>query len=165
MQHRVLVLVASGGKQSMSALAEQLGVNAFNASRACDRLQRLGPVSTSVHHRRRSVQVKLTHDGIEVLRAVSEHRRSEVGRIKLRTVFYLSASAVMMREGRNRDFYLNKRGQGLGHVQALIALTRRRVNVLWPCSATADPSKSAHLCANRWRDGLTKSLRIHGLRR
>ncbi|WP_341360894.1 IS110 family transposase [Georgenia sp. M64] len=50
---------------------------------------------------------------------------------KLRRVFYLSASAAMMREGPSRDYYLKKRGQGHGHVQALIALVRRRVDVLW----------------------------------
>lgn len=50
---------------------------------------------------------------------------------KLRRVFYLSASAAMMREGPSRDFYLKKRGEGLKHVQALIALARRRVDVLW----------------------------------
>ena len=37
----------------------------------------------------------------------------------------------MMRTGPNRDFYLKKRGEGLKHVQALIALARRRVDVLW----------------------------------
>src|SRR5690606_3257544 len=46
-------------------------------------------------------------------------------------VFYLSASAALMRDGANRDYYLKKRGQGHGHVQALIALARRRVDVLW----------------------------------
>ena len=50
---------------------------------------------------------------------------------KLRRVFYLSAQAAMMREGPNRDYYLKKRGEGLKHVQALIALARRRVDVLW----------------------------------
>lgn len=47
------------------------------------------------------------------------HRPQRYSR-KLRRVFYLSASAAMMREG-----------QGHGHVQALIALSRRRVDVLW----------------------------------
>jgi transposase len=50
---------------------------------------------------------------------------------KPRRVFYLSAQASMMREGPNRDFYLKKRGEGVKHVQALIALARRRVDVLW----------------------------------
>jgi transposase len=58
------------------------------------------------------------------------HRPMRYSR-KLRRVFYLSASAAMVREGPNRDYYLKKRGQGLGHVQALIALARRRVDVLW----------------------------------
>lgn len=50
---------------------------------------------------------------------------------KLRRVFYLSANAAMMREGPNRDYYLKKRGEGDRHVQALICLARRRVDVLW----------------------------------
>ncbi len=58
------------------------------------------------------------------------HRPMRYSR-KLRRVFYLSAAASMMREGPNRDFYLKKRAQGRGHVQALIALARRRVDVLW----------------------------------
>jgi transposase len=58
------------------------------------------------------------------------HRPMRYSR-KLRRVFYLSASAAMMREGPNRDYYIKKRGQGHGHVQALIALARRRVDVLW----------------------------------
>jgi hypothetical protein len=36
----------------------------------------------------------------------------------------------MMREGPNPDFYLKKRGEGCKHVQAVIALARRRASVL-----------------------------------
>lgn len=36
----------------------------------------------------------------------------------------------MIRDGPNRDYYLKKRGEGLRHVQTLIALARRRVDVL-----------------------------------
>jgi transposase len=50
---------------------------------------------------------------------------------KLRRVFYLSANAAMMREGPNRDYYLKKRSEGDKHVQALICLAPRRVDVLW----------------------------------
>lgn len=63
-------------------------------------------------------------------RTANLHRPMRYSR-KLRRVFYLSASAAMMREGPNRDYYLKKRGQGHGHIQALIALARRRVDVLW----------------------------------
>ncbi|MTD54185.1 IS110 family transposase [Amycolatopsis sp. RM579] len=48
-----------------------------------------------------------------------------------RRVFYLSAQTSIIREGPNRDFYLKKRSQGLKHVQAITALARRRVDVLW----------------------------------
>lgn len=37
----------------------------------------------------------------------------------------------MIREGRNRDYYLKKRGQNRTHTQAMIALARRRIDVLW----------------------------------
>jgi transposase len=49
----------------------------------------------------------------------------------LRHVFYLSAQTSMMRPGPNRDYYLKKRGCGASHNQAVIALARRRVDVLW----------------------------------
>lgn len=49
---------------------------------------------------------------------------------RLRRIFYLSAQTSIIREGPNRDFYLKKRSQRLKHVQALIALVLRRVDVL-----------------------------------
>jgi len=58
------------------------------------------------------------------------HRPKRYSR-RLRRVFYLSAQTSILGEGPNRDFYLKKRGEGLKHVQALIALARRRVDVLW----------------------------------
>lgn len=78
-QHRVLVLLASRGEQSVNALADELGVNASNASRVCDRLQRLELVS----RRRsstdaRSVKISITTEGGVVLAAVRSHRRTEV---------------------------------------------------------------------------------------
>jgi transposase len=49
----------------------------------------------------------------------------------LRHVFYLCAQTSMMRAGPNRDYYLKKRSQGATHSQAVIALARRRIDVLW----------------------------------
>ena len=49
----------------------------------------------------------------------------------LRHVFYLSAQTSMMRAGPNRDYYLKKRARGHTHTQAVIALARRRIDVLW----------------------------------
>jgi transposase len=49
----------------------------------------------------------------------------------LRHVFYLSAQTSMIRPGPNRDYYLKKRAQDRTHNQAVIALARRRIDVLW----------------------------------
>jgi transposase len=49
----------------------------------------------------------------------------------LRHVLYLSAQTSMMRDGPSRDYYLKKRGTGRTHQQAVIALARRRTDVLW----------------------------------
>jgi len=58
------------------------------------------------------------------------HRPKRYNR-RLRRVFYMSAQTSIIRDGPNRDFYLKKRAEGLKHVQAVIALARRRVSVLW----------------------------------
>lgn len=49
----------------------------------------------------------------------------------LRHVFYLSAQTSMMRAGPNRNYYLKKRAHGRTHTQAIPALARRRIDVLW----------------------------------
>lgn len=58
------------------------------------------------------------------------HRPKRYSR-RLRRVFYLSAQTSIIRNGPNRDYYLKKRAEGCKHVQAVIALARRRVAVLW----------------------------------
>lgn len=58
------------------------------------------------------------------------HRPKRYSR-PLRHVFYLSAQTSMMRAGPNRDYYLKKRDHGRTHSQAVIALARRRADVLW----------------------------------
>ncbi|MCX4619474.1 IS110 family transposase [Streptomyces albogriseolus] len=58
------------------------------------------------------------------------HRPKRYSR-RLRRVFYLSAQTSIVRDGPNRDFYLKKRGEGCKHVQAVIALARRRTSVMW----------------------------------
>ena len=50
----------------------------------------------------------------------------------LRRVFYLAAlSAIKVQDGPSRRFYLRKRDEGKVHTQALIALARRLVDVIW----------------------------------
>lgn len=58
------------------------------------------------------------------------HRPMRYSR-SLRHVFYLSAQTSMMRAGPNRDYYLKKRAHDATHTQAVIALARRRIDVLW----------------------------------
>lgn len=58
------------------------------------------------------------------------HRPQRYSR-RLRRVFYLSAQSSIIRPDPNRDFYFKKRSEGCKHVQALLALARRRVDVLW----------------------------------
>ncbi|MEU6148047.1 IS110 family transposase [Streptomyces sp. NPDC047081] len=58
---------------------------------------------------------------------------------RLRHVFYLSAQAAMMRPGLSREYYLRKRAEGHTHVQALLALARRRVDVLWAMLRDGQP--------------------------
>lgn len=81
-QHRVLVLLAGRGDLTIGDLADGLGVNPSNATRYCDRLQRLGLV-----HRARSVddgrmvQVRLTQEGQALVTAVTERRRQEIDQV------------------------------------------------------------------------------------
>lgn len=58
------------------------------------------------------------------------HRPKRYNR-RLRHIFYLAAQTAMMRPGPSRDYYLKKRAEGLLHTQALLALARRRIDVLW----------------------------------
>jgi DNA-binding MarR family transcriptional regulator len=78
-QHRLLVLLATRGPQKIGELAALLGVNQSNASRQCDRLQRLGLVERRGSDAdRRVVEVVLTADGARLVDAVGRLRREEL---------------------------------------------------------------------------------------
>jgi transposase len=62
---------------------------------------------------------------------VGNHRRMRGGNKILKRVFYQSAFASLRGSPYSRAFYDRKRREGKKHTQALIALARRRVNVLW----------------------------------
>ena len=62
---------------------------------------------------------------------VGKHRRMRGGNKTLKRVFYQSAFASLRSSPESRAFYDRKRAEGKRHTQALIALVRRRVNVLW----------------------------------
>jgi transposase len=68
---------------------------------------------------------------------------------RLRRAFYMSAFTAIRTEGPSRTYYQRKRAQGRHHIQALIALARRRVDVLWAllrdnrCFQLEPPPKAA----------------------
>jgi transposase len=62
---------------------------------------------------------------------VGNMRRPQRYNQRLRHVFYMSALTTLKIDGPNRDYYQRKRAEGRKHQQALIALARRRVDVLW----------------------------------
>lgn len=64
-------------------------------------------------------------------RRTGNNHRPKRYHCRLRWVFYMAAQTAMMRPGPSRDYYLKKWAEGLHHTQALLALARRRVDVLW----------------------------------
>jgi transposase len=62
---------------------------------------------------------------------VGNHRKGRGGNRVLKRVFYQSAFSSMRSIPASRAFYDRKRSEGKRHTQAVIALARRRVNVLW----------------------------------
>ena len=62
---------------------------------------------------------------------VGNHRNGRGGNKVLKRVFYQSAFSSMRAVPESRTFYDRKRAEGKRHTQAVIALARRRVNVLW----------------------------------
>lgn len=58
-------------------------------------------------------------------------RRPQRYHRRLQRVFYTSALVSIQRDPNLRRFYDRKRAEGKRHVQAVLALARRRVNVLW----------------------------------
>ena len=81
-QHRVLVLLAAEGAMTVGEIADLAGVNQSNASRLCDRLQKLELIE-----RQRSsddgrvVRVSLTREGKRTVDTVTAARRREVGQV------------------------------------------------------------------------------------
>jgi transposase len=58
-------------------------------------------------------------------------RRPQRYNRRLRHVFYMAAFSSIKADGPSRTFYQRKRSERLTHTQALLALARRLVDVLW----------------------------------
>jgi DNA-binding MarR family transcriptional regulator len=89
-QFRVLVVLATNGRQTMGLLAAEIGVHPSTATRMLDRLvsKRL-IVRTNPEGNRREVVVSLEPAGRRLVAAVMKRRRAEMGAIVAR----MSASA------------------------------------------------------------------------
>ncbi|WP_445259326.1 MarR family winged helix-turn-helix transcriptional regulator [Nocardioides aurantiacus] len=84
-QHRVLVLLAARGDLIVGDIAEDLGVNPSNATRICDRLQRLGLITRARSSQDgRVVVVALSNQGATLVKEVTRRRRVEVERVLAR---------------------------------------------------------------------------------
>ena len=102
-QHRVLVLLAGRGPQSVTEVAEELGVNRSNATRICDRLERAGLVRRSPSAEDgRVVRVDVTPDGLALVHAVTRSRREEIERVLRGMSAAERRSAVRALEAFNR---------------------------------------------------------------
>jgi transposase len=71
-------------------------------------------------------------------------QRASAGNKALKRVFYQSAFCAIQRDPTSRAFYDRKRAEGKRHHQALIALARRRVNVLHAILRTRTPYQPGH---------------------
>jgi transposase len=78
---------------------------------------------------------------------VGNDRRMRGGNKTLKRVFFLSAFSSLRYSAHSRAFYDRKRREGKRHTQALIALARRRVNVLWAMLRDGTTFKSPPLRA------------------
>jgi transposase len=71
-------------------------------------------------------------------------RRAIAGDRSLKFAFYQSAFCAVGIDPTSKAFYARKRSEGKRHHQALIALARRRVNVLYAILRTRQPYRADH---------------------
>lgn len=76
-QLRVLVMIDGRGPMNLTAVAEGLGVNASNASRACDKLVTAGLLDRQTDEQdRRSIVLTLTRKGKRLVNALMKTRQA-----------------------------------------------------------------------------------------
>src|SRR3954447_14231384 len=81
-QLRVLVMLSQDERVNVNAVAAELGVNASNASRTCDRLVERGLLRRKDDPAdRRRVLLSLTKTGHRLITTVMDHRRREFAEI------------------------------------------------------------------------------------
>jgi transposase len=91
----------------------------------------VGDIRTSESADRLAAYAGLVPAARDSGKRVGYHRRMRGGNKTLKRVFYQSAFSSLRGCAESRAFYDRKRAEGKRHTQALIALARRRVNVVW----------------------------------
>jgi transposase len=71
-------------------------------------------------------------------------RRATAGSKTMKFVFYQSAFAAIRCDPASKAFYTRKRAEGKRHHQALIALARRRIDVLHALLRTRQPYRTGY---------------------
>ena len=75
--------------------------------------------------------------------SVRRRKKRKGGNRRLKNAFIQSAQAAVMHDERSRAYYDKKRAEGKGHKQALRALARRRVDVIYALLANGEFYKSS----------------------
>lgn len=117
-------------KERVDALDEELGRRFFARpeARVLSSFPRMGPILGAD---RLAAYAGLVPAARDSGKRVGNHRKGRGGNRVLKRVFYQSAFSSMRAVPESRAFYDRKRREGKRHAQAVIALARRRVNVLW----------------------------------
>ena len=79
--------------------------------------------------------------------SLSYKRRAKKGNRALKRIFYQSAYSAIGHHEKSREYYQRKRAEGKMHDQAVVALARRRVNVLWAMLRDGTTYREAPLAA------------------
>ena len=81
-QFRVLVMIASRGRQNLGSVARGLGVHASNVTRLCDRLVEAGLIQRSDDPAdRRNLVLGLTAAGDQLVKDVTNQRRAAIASV------------------------------------------------------------------------------------
>ncbi|MEU9413136.1 transposase [Streptomyces sp. NPDC048281] len=101
----------------------------------------------------------LTHVTRDSGKASGNLRRPRRSSRRLLRMFYLSAQVAAACCPESKRFYQRKHAEGKSHKQAVLALARRRLNVLWG-SDTGPPDLRNHRGPGRCRRGIDQSQHV-----
>jgi DNA-binding MarR family transcriptional regulator len=94
-QLRILVMIASRGRQNLASVAQSLGMHASNATRRCDKLVEAGLLHRSDDPAdRRNLLLQLTPSGQQLIQKMTKHRRAAIENVLLKMAAPLRSDLV-----------------------------------------------------------------------